>query len=213
MTAAKLSKRNPEIKGRRFYRTGAKQGNTLFVFKGMALLLASGFLWGTVAGGGTAAAHAPERHQVGLVSFQPPVSAPDFALQDPDNRSLRLSDFRGRYVLLNFWATWCPPCVREMPSMEKLSAAFKERPFAVLAVSLDAEGAEKVVPFLKRLGITFPVALDPESRVSAVYGAKDLPATFLIDPQGRVIAAAKGEQDWASAEMVRYLDELISSGG
>lgn len=165
----------------------------------------------TALPGGAALAHGPRQHSAKLVRFQPPIRAPGFSLESPEGKPVRLADFRGKFVLLNFWATWCPPCVREMPSMERLAEHFKDRPFVVLGISLDVEGASKVKPFIERLGVTFPIALDPESRVSGKYGARELPATFLIDPLGLVIMAAKGERDWFSQEIVGYLEEVVAA--
>ena len=156
-----------------------------------------------------AAAHVPDLHNFKLVAFGRPLPAPDFALTTPSGAAVSLKQFRGKVVLLNFWATWCPPCVREMPSMEALFQKFKRRGFTVLAVSLDETGAAIVKPFLKKYQLTFPVALDPESRIAGMYGARDLPSSFLVDAQGRVIAAAKGERDWYSAEAISYVAEVL----
>lgn len=158
-----------------------------------------------------AQAHAPERHKFRLVTFNPPPAAMPFELAGPGGSTLRLADFRGKVLLLNFWATWCPPCVREMPSMEALYQKYKNRNFAVLAISLDEKGEAVVAPFVKKLKLTFAIALDVESRVSALYGARDLPSSFLIDPKGKVIAAAKGERDWFSPEAQSYMDELLTT--
>ena len=160
---------------------------------------------------GLALAHGPRFHNARLVEFNRPLPAPGFTLRDPDGKSISLSDFRGKFVLLNFWATWCPPCVKEMPSMDRLADKLAQWPFVVLGISLDEEGAEKVKPFLARLGVRFPIALDPRSEVSSRYGARDLPSTFLINPEGNVIAAAKGEREWDSKEMVEYLTEVVAA--
>lgn len=157
-----------------------------------------------------ALAHGPQGHKIRMVAFNRPLPAPGFTLPDPAGNPVALSDFRGRYVLLNFWATWCPPCLREMPSMERLSTSVSKSSFVVLGVSLDKEGAAKVNPYLERLGVTFPIVLDIDSKIATVYGARDLPSTFLIDPQGRVVLAAKGERDWAAAEMIAYIQELTA---
>lgn len=157
-----------------------------------------------------ALAHGPQGHKIRMVAFNRPLPAPGFTLPDPAGNPVALSDFRGRYVLLNFWATWCPPCLREMPSMERLSTSVSKSSFVVLGVSLDKEGAAKVNPYLERLGVTFPIVLDIDSEIATVYGALDLPSTFLIDPQGRVVLAAKGERDWAAAEMIAYIQELTA---
>jgi len=160
---------------------------------------------------GAALAHGPRYHKVRLVRFPRPPPAPEFQLPDDKGGVVALKDFRGQFLLLNFWATWCPPCVREMPSMERLSKIMGDRSFTVLGISLDKEGPKKVLPFIKRLGVTFPIAFDTSAKVSGLYGARDLPSTFLIDPQGRVVAAAKGARDWAADDMVAYLKEVISS--
>ena len=160
---------------------------------------------------GAALAHGPQHHGARLVPFGHPVPALDFDLPALGEGRSSLTALRGRYVLLNFWATWCPPCVREMPSLERLARMLPGDRFGVLAVALDAEGGDKVRPFVARLGLTFPIALDPEGRVGDAYGARDLPTTFLIDPQGRVVAAGKGERTWDAPEMVEYLRELIAA--
>ncbi len=177
---------------------------------GVAVLLA---LLGTWAGGGSAWAHAPEQHQFRLVEFKRPLPAPDFSAENARGGETALADFRGRYVLLNFWATWCVPCVKEMPAMERLYREFAGRPFAVVAVSLDEDGPEKVAAFVRELELTFTILLDPDSVVAKRYGVKNLPSSFLIDPEGQVIAAAKGERDWFSPEARDYLSEVIAPPG
>jgi peroxiredoxin len=179
----------------------------------LSLALLSLALLSLALAAGGANAHDPKYHGVRLVRFQRPIPAPEFTLPDPQGRPVRLGDLRGRWVLLNFWATWCPPCVQEMPSLERLSRAMAERPFTVLAISLDVEGAAKVKPFAAHLGLTFPIVLDREGRVADRYGASDLPATFILDPAGQVVLAAKGARDWASPEILAYLQELISGPG
>ena len=156
-----------------------------------------------------AAAHAPQSHGFELTTFRRPPPAPELLLTTPTGAPVTLKQFRGRVVLLNFWATWCPPCVKEMPSMEALYRKFKAEGLSVLAISLDVKGAAVVVPFLKKYKLTFPVALDPESNSSKVYGASNLPSSFLVDRQGRVIAAALGERDWFSPNAISYLDEVL----
>ena len=95
--------------------------------------------------------------------------------------------------------------------MEQLSKHFQDKKFTVVAVSLDVEGKEKVQSFVKKLKLTFPILLDPKNEVSKIYGAKDLPSTFLLNPEGKVIAAAKGERDWFSKEALSYLTELLDA--
>ena len=153
--------------------------------------------------------HAPQQHGIQLTTFKRPPPAPDFMLTNPAGAPITLKQFRGKVVLLNFWATWCPPCVREMPSMEALYQKFRARGLVVVAISLDEQGAKVVRPFLEKYKLTFPVALDPESKISRVYGAGNLPSTFLINREGSVVAAAKGERDWYSPDVVSYIVEVL----
>ena len=169
------------------------------------LLLVLGLLLMPMA----AMAHAPELHGFKITTFRRPPPAPEFSLVSPAGVPMTLKQFRGKVVLLNFWATWCPPCVREMPSMEALYQKFRAKGLAVVAISLDVKGAEVVNRFLEKYKLTFPVALDPEGKSSSVYGAGSLPSTFLIDREGRVIAAAKGERDWFSPDAVSYIAEVL----
>jgi peroxiredoxin len=158
-----------------------------------------------------AIAHDPASHGFRLVAFKSSFAAPGFILNDLSGERVKLEQFRGDYVLLNFWATWCPPCVKEMPSMERLQQDFKDRGIQVVAISLDKEPKEKVAAFVDQLSLTFPILLDPDGIVSGPYGASALPSTFILDPDGRVIAAAKGERDWHGEEAISYFDELLKN--
>ncbi len=154
-------------------------------------------------------AHDPALHGFRLVTFKHSVAAPEFTLKNLTGDSVRLEQFRGDYILLNFWATWCPPCVKEMPSMEQLQQKFMDKGIHVVAISLDKESEEKVAAFVARLNLSFPILLDPDGIVSDPYGARELPSTFILNPDGRVIAAAKGERDWYGEEAISYFDELL----
>ncbi len=156
-----------------------------------------------------AIAHDPASHGFRLVTFKRSIAAPEFMLKDLSGDSVKLEQFRGDYILLNFWATWCPPCVKEMPSMDRLQRYFKDKGIQVVAISLDKEPGEMVTAFVDKLKLTFPILLDPVGIVSGPYGASALPATFILDPDGKVIAAAKGERDWYSAESISYFEELV----
>lgn len=156
------------------------------------------------------AAHAPQHHHFKLVDFSRPAPAPAFSLNDLTESPISLADFQGRYVLLNFWATWCVPCVREMPALEKLYQKLRAHGLVVVAIATDAEGTAKVEPFVRKYHLTFPVLLDANQNVSQRYGARDLPSTFLLDPQGNVIAAAKGERDWFSPQALSYMQEVLN---
>lgn len=155
-------------------------------------------------------AHDPSRHGFKLVTFARPFTPPDFSLMDLSGKRAELAEFRGQYVLLNFWATWCPPCVEEMPSMDVLYQRYRHRGFVVVGISSDEEGAPVVRGFIEKLGVSFPILLDSEQRVSNAYGAKNLPISFLLDRQGNIIAAAQGARDWASPEALSTLEEIIA---
>ena len=140
-----------------------------------------------------------------------PVNAPPFSLPSLDGRELTLSDYQGKYLLVNFWATWCGPCKVEMPSLELLYRKFKQRNFAMIAISNDIFGAQVVNPYIQAQNFTFPVGLDPKLKVSNQFGVVSLPTTFLIDPQGKIIGVLNGAENWADPKTLLYFDQLLSA--
>ena len=146
---------------------------------------------------------------LGLTRPSPVRAARDFQLATPTAGQVRLSDFKGKVVVLNFWATWCKPCEEEMPSMERLYQRLKERGLVVVAISMDADGAAVVRPFVEKHKLTFPVALDPRMTVSAPYGVWALPATFIIDRGGRRVLAANGPREWDSPAAETLLQSML----
>lgn len=116
-------------------------------------------------------------------------------LRDLEGNVHRLRDYRGRWVLVNFWATWCPPCRMEMPSMQDLWADFSEDPFVLLAVNLQ-EDPERVRSFTRRYGLAFPMLLDETGRVSRRFRVRGVPETWLIDPSGVPRARLQGPHRW-----------------
>ncbi|OLC16660.1 MAG: hypothetical protein AUH29_04510 [Candidatus Rokubacteria bacterium 13_1_40CM_69_27] len=122
-------------------------------------------------------------------------AAEDFTAPLLGGKSFRLSQHRGQPVLINFWATWCPPCRQEMPSMERLWRQHKDSGFVMLAISLDAD-PEVVPPFVAEHKFTFQIALDPKMDVANAYGVRALPASFLVDRQGHLAALALGPRTW-----------------
>jgi peroxiredoxin len=135
--------------------------------------------------------------------------APEFTLQSLSAGKLSLSDYRGKVVLLNFWATWCMPCRQEMPSMERLWQQYQNKGFAILAVSTDEGGASRVKSFVKRLKLSFPVVLDADSKVSDLYQVSGLPVSFLVDRQGRVAAKITGSADWMDDKAIARIEGLL----
>jgi len=142
-----------------------------------------------------------------------PRQAPDFAVSDLQGRTVRLSALRGKVVLVNLWTTWCPPCVEEMPSMERLNARLAGDDFMVLAVSQDEDGRRVVEPFVERMKLTLPVFLDPDHEVGDRYGVTGYPETFVVDRNGYVVERVIGPRDWTSAQSLSALGALIASGG
>jgi len=122
--------------------------------------------------------------------------APKLALQDLEGRLHALEDYRGKVVLINFWATWCDPCRAEMPALNKLRASLAGHPFAVLAVNL-AESEGRVRRFMEQVPLDFPVLLDRDSGAAKAWKARVLPVSFVVDAEGRIRYSALGEIDWA----------------
>ena len=122
-------------------------------------------------------------------------AAEDFTLTMADGTSFRLSQHRGKTVLINFWATWCPPCREEMPALERLYRQHKDRGLVLVAVSIDAD-PNVVPPYVKASKLTFPIALDPKAEVANKYGVRALPSSFVIDRQGTMTGLALGPRVW-----------------
>jgi peroxiredoxin len=119
-------------------------------------------------------------------------TAPDFALKDSDGKTVRLSDYRGKVVLLDFWATWCGPCKIEIPWFMDMQRRNKDKGFEVLGVAMDDEGWETVKPFLADLSVNYRVVMGNDSTAQAYGGVDALPTTFLIDRQGKIAAVHVG---------------------
>jgi peroxiredoxin len=124
-----------------------------------------------------------------------PKPASDFTVRLAGGQRFRLAEQRGKVVLINFWATWCPPCREEMPSMERLWQQHRDNGFVLVAVSVDAK-TEVVQPFVGEHKLTFPVAVDPAMDVANLYGVKGLPSSFVVGPAGDVVALAVGPRAW-----------------
>lgn len=138
---------------------------------------------------------------------------PDFSLQDLQAKSYRLYEFleAGNYVLVNFWATWCPPCLEELPSMEDLNQQWKGRLFSMLAISVDDE-AQIVRDFLGQLGArqpTFLILHDPGKLQAGIFGTEKFPETYLIGPDKRLLKKFVGPRNWTSSETLLELEEAI----
>jgi cytochrome c biogenesis protein CcmG/thiol:disulfide interchange protein DsbE len=145
-----------------------------------------------------------------LYGRTPPV-APDFAVPDLDGQAVRLSAYRGRVVLVNLWATWCPPCREEIPSMQRLHDRLKDKGFVLLAVSEDEGGAAGVKAFVQQMKVTFPVLLDPDGDVGRKYEIWGFPESFLLDRDGRVVERVIGPRDWSTPEQIARIEALLAA--
>ena len=134
--------------------------------------------------------------------------APSFTLEDTKGNQISLSDLRGKIVLVNFWATWCPPCIEEMPSMEQLNAAMANDDFVLLAINTEDNGRAVVPPFLNQTPFTFPILYDDKGDVQKRYGVYKFPESFIILKDGTVDQKIIGPLDWASPKTIAYFKNL-----
>lgn len=139
--------------------------------------------------------------------------APDVIVTSLANgSSLKLSDLNGKVVLLNFWATWCPPCREEIPSMMKLNKTMDGKPFQMVAISIDEGGKPAVESFFNDSGYSLPAYLDASGASVKSYGITGVPESFIIDKQGIVVKKIIGGVTWDSPEVVSFLEGLIKQG-
>jgi peroxiredoxin len=151
-------------------------------------------------------------------------AAVPFVLQDAHDQQLQLSDFGDKLVLLNFWATWCVPCIEEMPAMQRVYEKYRQQGFEVVAINVNARSERKAaLDFVKRQGLTFPVLFDPDQRVYTEYGVKELPESFVIAPGGRFAAVPNPKsgktgvrvvsgQVWDSEAFQSVIQRLLPTG-
>ncbi|AUD58242.1 alkyl hydroperoxide reductase [Shewanella sp. Pdp11] len=183
-----------------------------------ALLLSS--LFSLLAGG---VAHAypgmqqttkPMESTVDLINVLPktfPIEPVTF--NDVDGKTIDFSQFKGRIIMVNMWATWCPPCVRELPAIERLATKFKAEDFVLLPISIDAEGKQQVQPFLSSLGMpNFNSYYDQPQSLGDVFPLDTIPATFILDQQGQLIAFVRSYVDWDDAKAVSLIQGFIDKG-
>ena len=135
-------------------------------------------------------------------------TAPDFTLSNPQGKKLSLRDYRGKLVFLNFWATWCTYCREEMPGMERLYREFKGRGLEILAVNVKDKRSDALA-FIRELKLSYPMMMDPEGEVGLLYGAWGMPATYLIDEKGMVLARMWGPADWYSPAARNLIKSLL----
>jgi len=160
-----------------------------------------------------AAINGPAQAQEGGLIFQDkPQPLPDIEFKDGDGATHKLHEFRGKTILLNIWATWCWPCRKEMPTLDRLQATLGSERFQVVTLSIDTEGLDKVKKFFADLNVqNLPIYIDPTTRATGDLGVSGLPTTLLIDPSGRELARLIGPAEWDSAEMHALLKKHIGA--
>jgi cytochrome c biogenesis protein CcmG/thiol:disulfide interchange protein DsbE len=134
----------------------------------------------------------------------------DFTLPDLQGRSVQLAALRGKVVFINVWATWCPPCVEEMPTIQQLYERLHSRGLEILAVSLDALGVQVVAPFVQSRGLSFPTLLDPKNLVQRLYHTTGVPESFIVDKRGILVDKVVGPRDWVHPQLLAQFERLLA---
>ena len=168
-------------------------------------LLAGAALWGN-------GRERPEAERPFAVVRLPPAPAPDFALRDLAGRPVRLADFRGRVVFLNFWATWCAPCREEIPAMQALARDLADRGLVVLAVNYE-ERPDVVRAFARDTDLGLAILLDADGVAARQYRVTGLPASFFVDRRGALVGSVFGLRDWRAPAARVYVDGLLARPG
>jgi thiol-disulfide isomerase/thioredoxin len=174
--------------------------------------LALGWLAGFLFFGLTSASRAADPPlQVSLVPYKPRLTAPGLALKDLDGQLVTMASLKGKVVVVNFWATWCPPCRREFPSMERLREKMSGKPVVILAVN-EGETVETIEQFVSTLDLqpAFPILLDSDSGAMAFWPVRGLPTTFIIDKKGRMAYQAIGGREFDHPEIIKKITRLLS---
>ncbi|TAM44561.1 MAG: TlpA family protein disulfide reductase [Gammaproteobacteria bacterium] len=156
-----------------------------------------------------AAVHAAEPPQTMTPIAKRPAAA-NYALEDLDGKTQHLSEQRGKVVLVNFWATWCPPCRKELPSMQRLWEKLKDEPFALHAIDT-GETVDEILPFIFATGteLTFPILLDRDSKALKQWPVIAIPTTFVVDKQGRIAYRSVGGREWDDPKLIEELRRLM----
>ena len=148
----------------------------------------------------------------GLEPVSPPQNPPDGVFVAPDGSTHRLAEFKGRGMVVNMWATWCAPCVAEMPSLETLSKALAPADIAVLPLSSDRGGADTVRAWYQAHDITaLPILLDPKGAMARAFNARGIPTTVIINTAGQVVARLEGAADWSSPKAQVLIRKLVAA--
>jgi thiol-disulfide isomerase/thioredoxin len=169
-----------------------------------------------LAGAGSAAEDNPgvsERAPLGeFIPASPLLPAPAISFVDLAGNTVSLSEFTGKIVLVNLWATWCEPCLREMPSLERVQSRLGDK-IAVVAISEDRGGSKTVEPFIDKLGLkSVKIYLDPKSAIERAFKVRGLPTSFLIDRKGKVLGRVEGAAEWDAPKLLEVLKSFLGDG-
>jgi len=145
---------------------------------------------------------------MGVIKILPTEDPVVINLKDMNGNNVRLSDFKGKIVFLNFWTTWCPTCRIEMPSMEKLHQKLENKDFAMVTINLQ-ESASQVKGFFQEFKLSFTALLDTTGEVGASFGIRAIPTTYILDKTGRIIGQVNGPRAWDSKEAIALFENLI----
>jgi peroxiredoxin len=137
-------------------------------------------------------------------------TAPDFSVKTESGLTLSRANFGGKVLILNFWATWCPPCIEETPSLNTLSKLYRDKGVVVLGISID-KNEQKYKKFLDRFDIQFPMTRDPDHKLADDYGTYQFPETYIIDKNGKVVQKVISNTNWTGPEIRSFLDNLLRS--
>ena len=184
--------------------------NRLIISFLAAVIVLAALPAGLIPQAGQAFAAGPPRSG-GMEQFtlnDPPRPVPDTPFVDGAGKELTLADFRGRVILVNFWATWCAPCIRELPSLDRLQADMGSKEFEVVAITVDRKGSEIAGPFLRKLGVeSLAVNVDNHMSLARALGLRGMPSTYLIDRDSKIVGSLTGLAEWDSDEtkaLIRY---------
>jgi len=137
--------------------------------------------------------------------------APEFSLLSLDGKAISLASYRGKVVMVHFWATWCPPCVEELPTLERLNRAYAGKDLEILAISVDEGGAGAVGQFMQKNRFALPVMLNPDQSVARQYGTIKFPETYLVDREGIVRRKVIGAVDWTSPAAQEIIQAMVGT--
>jgi peroxiredoxin len=152
----------------------------------------------------------PVATSAGLRETHTPLDAPRLELGDAEGRVHKIESYRGQVLVVNFWASWCTPCVRELPALNRLRQEFHDQPFEILAVNV-AEPPSRLKRFFKKQPIDFPVLYDRQSETFYAWNVKGLPTSFVIDREGRIRYRVRGAIEWDDAETIGIIESLLGN--